>query len=204
MNELKNINKIIGIGLPKTGTSTLSRCLTAMNIPTLHFGSNKCDGIRHNMYRGIYKYNIMNKYKGITNAFDTIYPQIDKTYPNSVFILTIRNKDDWLKSCEKHFNKALLNVGEEAMTFMRHNIITFGTCLYNEDRFSYVYDTHLENAQRYFQDRKDSLLTINICEADNLGSLYKFLAGDLGELKKESKKIRQLINSKPPIFNAYK
>lgn len=51
---MKNFNKVIGIGLPKTGTVSLTMVLSGNGISTIHFGSTDCEEIRQKMYDGIY------------------------------------------------------------------------------------------------------------------------------------------------------
>ena len=59
---MNNFNKVIGIGLPKTATSSLAVALTNNNIPTIHFGPPECEEIRQKMYKGIYKFDTLNNY----------------------------------------------------------------------------------------------------------------------------------------------
>ena len=158
---MNGINKIIGIGLPKTGTSSLAVSLSNNNVPTIHFGSPECEEVAQKMYRGIYKFDIFKKYKGITNAFEVVFPQVDKEYPNSKFIYTVRDKDIWLTSIENHWIKALNDKKVDLMV-MHHHLMTFGTYLFNRDRFSFVYDMHCDMVKNYFKDRKSDILTIDI------------------------------------------
>ena len=151
---MSGLNKVLGIGLPKTGTSSLAKALTNNGIPTLHFGDVVCDEIRMKMYNGIYTFDVLDSCKGITNAFEMIFPQVDKMYPGSKFIYTIRNKDAWLNSVEKHFEKYKDN--------LEHHLITYGTYKFNKDRVSFVYDMHATMVKNYFINRKNDLLVIDI------------------------------------------
>lgn len=156
-----NFNKVIGIGLPKTGTVSLSVALTNNNIPTVHFGNTECKDVATNVYRGIYRFDIFEKYIGITNAFEMVFPQVDKEYPNSKFIYTIRDKDEWLLCAEKHWER-MVNNSDCLHMSIHHHLITFGTYLFNKDRFSFVYDTHMDMVTTYFKNRKNDLLTLDI------------------------------------------
>ena len=151
---MNGINKVIGIGLPKTATSSLAGALNNNGVPTIHFGDGECEEVRQNIYNGIYKFELLNKYKGITNAFEMIFPQVDKTYPGSKFIYTIRDKEAWLSSAKKHFNKY--------QSRPEHHLITYGTYKFNKDRFSFVYDMHLDMVKNYFSNRKNDLLILDI------------------------------------------
>lgn len=158
---MQNFNKMIGIGLPKTGTVSLSVALTNNNVPTVHFGSSECDEVRQKMYRGIYKFDVLEKYEGLVNGFEVIFPQVDKEYPNSKFIYTTRSKDGWMNAVEEHWEGMMGNAASKPME-VYHHLITFGTFLFNKDRFSFVYDMHTSMVEHYFKDRQDDVLTIDI------------------------------------------
>lgn len=163
---MKNFNKVIGIGLPKTGTSSLAAALTNNGIPTIHFGNIECEEIWEKMPKGIYRFDVLERYKGVTNAFDTLFPQIDKEYPGSKFIHTIRNKVEWLVSAEKHWGRMLNNPKVDPMS-MSHHLITYGSYLFNKDRFSFVYDNHARMVKDFFKNREEDLLTISVTNDKN-------------------------------------
>ena len=155
------MNKVFGVGLPKTGTSSLAVMLTSNNIPTVHFGNTLCQEIRNKMYKGIYKFDILKQFRGVTNGFEMIFPQLDVEYPDSKFINTIREKEIWMTSAESHWERMMANPKARPAE-IHHHLITFGTYLFNKDRFSFVYDMHKNMVDEYFKDRPDDLLTIDI------------------------------------------
>ena len=170
-----SFNKVIGIGLPKTATSSLAVVLTNNGIPTIHFGSPECDEIRQKMYKGIYKFNTLENYIGVTNAFEMVFPQIDNEYQNSKFIYTIRDKEAWMKSIESHWERMINNPLASPMK-VHHHLITFGTYLFNKDRFSYVYDMHFNMVKEYFKYRQQDLLVIDITiDKDYVNTVCNFL-----------------------------
>lgn len=171
-----SINKIFGIGLPKTGTGTLNEALNRLGFKSIHFGSTECDEMRDKLYRGIYKFDLLERYDAVTNACETYYAQLDKVYPGSKFILTVRDKDAWLDSARSHWKWMTdkPNGISHALTIHNH-LITFGTYLFNEDRFSYVYDLTIQNANIYFKDRESDLLTLDVTTESNIDRLAAFL-----------------------------
>ena len=156
------MNKVIGIGLPKTGTSSLNKILNNNGIKSIHFGSPACNEVRSKMLDGIYTFDVLNRNRGITNAFEMVYPQVDKNYPNSKFIHTVREKNSWLVSIKEHLERSISKGVDQRI--MKHHLLTFGCYFYNEDRFSYVYDTHQQMVKEYFKDRPNDVLTVNIIE----------------------------------------
>ena len=106
-----------------------------------------------------YTFDLFEKYIGFTNAFEMLFPQIDKVYPGSKFIHTVRDKDSWLMSIEAHLKNRLARP--------EHHLITFGSYRFNKDRFSFVYEMHLDMVNNYFTNRKTDLLTIDSSERLN-------------------------------------
>jgi len=101
-----NMNKVFGIGLSHTGTRSLNQALNILGIKAVHW---PLDGhTYHELSNNIYRLSILKKYQGITDITTApFYPQLDKTYPGSKFILTVRDKGTWLKSMKK-VNKSWL------------------------------------------------------------------------------------------------
>lgn len=150
------MNKIFAIGLPKTGTSSLDEALKILGYRSLH---NPLD-LRFLSYReGIYKYP-RDDWDAITNFGENFYPQLDLNYPNSKFILTIRDKEQWLKSSEKWFSTPPQCPWKDYQPMLE----IFGCMEFNYNKFSYIYDFHFKNVKDYFLNRSDDLLILNINE----------------------------------------
>ena len=87
------MNKIFGIGLPRTGTASLAEALNNMRHPTSHH----C--ILHD---GTCETHIENDIVAhVDNGFYLNYETLLEQHPNALFILTTRNLDDWTKSISK-------------------------------------------------------------------------------------------------------
>jgi hypothetical protein len=125
---------------------------------------------------------VLKKYDALTDTpVVPFYPHFDRIYPGSKFILTVREKEGWLSSCEKHWKK-LGFTGPEPPTapFWRQfacfiDLRVYGTHGFDRDRFSQVYDTHVQTVQKYFKDRPHSLLTLNICDGEGWEKLCPFM-----------------------------
>lgn len=169
MANNKTFNKVFGIGLPKTGTLSLNKGLNDLGLRSLHFGDPKM---------GIYRFETLVNYDALTNACENYFPQVDKTYPGSKFIYTVRDKDSWLASIKAHMQRAVERIGINALTSIHTHMGIFGTYLFNEDRFSFVYDEHSSLVQRYFFDRPADILKFDISELKNLDCISNFLGLD--------------------------
>ena len=127
--------KIFGIGLSKTGTTSLARALEIL-------------GYKTRDYIGVTKY-IAGDLSSVdlqeidaNDAFtDTpipsFYKQLDEKYPNSKFILTTRNMDDWLRSCKKQFTKRMVERQTEATNQLHTDL--YGCFEFDPDKYANGY-----------------------------------------------------------------
>jgi hypothetical protein len=173
MAKLAKYQKVFGIGLSRTGTTSLTEALNMLGIKTIHFPHDQVtyDELR----KGNYRLSILEKYQGITDIpVVPYYAQFDKVYPGSKFILTVREIGPWLNSLEDHWRLPReTGLYEEFSDFVR--TCTYGTIEYNEDRFRYVYETHFRNVCDYFSHRPSDLLVMNIVDGDGWEKLCAFL-----------------------------
>jgi Sulfotransferase domain len=170
-------SKVFGIGLSKTGTSSLDRALNELEIRSIHF---PCDRTTHDeLAAGNYRLSILQKYQAATDIpIAPFYAQLDAAYPNSRFILTVRDVDSWLHSVRKHWD-FMWRWAENDRNFcefiMFISACAYGVHRYQRDRFIYVYHRHLYEVRDYFQNRPNDLLILNICSGDGWEQLCPFL-----------------------------
>ena len=170
-------NKIFGIGLSKTGTTSLGQALNQLGIATIDYPHDA--RTLDELERGVYRLSILEHYQAVTDTpVAPYYAQLDALYPGSKFILTVRDKDAWLRSAESHWQFSR-EWAERDRQFARFTYFictaVYGCVRFNAERFSYVYDTHLRNVMDYFADRPDDLLVMDICAGDGWEKLCDFL-----------------------------
>lgn len=95
------MNNIIGIGLPRTGTASLSRALMLLGKRSRHY----CilnDRPTQPSRKWAYD-EVTAKAVHVDNSFYRIYKSVlfDKEFQNTLFILTTRNLMDWGRSMSK-------------------------------------------------------------------------------------------------------
>ncbi len=181
INRLKSKNiKIFGIGLSQTGTKSLTQALTMLGFNTIHCPDDEVT--LKELMAGNYNFSILNDFDGITDiTVAPFYAQLDKLFPNSKFILTIRDKESWLRSLEEQWSTKpvfddSLSPNETNMQRRRMlRVAAYGTYAFNEERLSYVYDLHYKNVIEYFKERPESLLIINIYSGEGWEKLCPFL-----------------------------
>jgi len=163
-------NKIFGIGLPKTGTSSLNSALSTLGFKSIH---DPWKFRRKIWETGDYTWS--RKFTALTNFGEWFFPQLDKTYPNSKFILTIRDKEEWLESCRKHFSPHNEKYYKRPLESAFKRMEIFGIRVFSADQYSYMYDFHKKTVKDYFKSRKKDLLIMDICAGDGWGKLCSFL-----------------------------
>ena len=166
--------KVFGIGLPRTGTAELAESLTFLGYNVIH---NPLDRTTvRQMARGHFRFRFLEEFDGAIGVIAPYFPQLDRLFPGSKFILTVREKDDWLKSAEKWLSRAVVTQTDDPRFFVRASI--FGCVDFDRQRFSDVYDRHLQAVGSYFAGRSD-LLTLDLLNERGWGQLCDFLECDV-------------------------
>lgn len=182
MNDRK-YNKVFGIGLSKTGTSSLGIALNRLGVPTIDYPHDPAT--RAQLEAGDFRLKLLERYDAITDTpVVPYYPQLDELYPGSKFILTVRDIDSWLKSVEAHWAdcgpwQQMSKNDRDFAYFIRAAV--YGSVRFNESRYRYVYERHLDQVRHYFADRPDDLLEIDICGGQTMGPLGRFLGIDVAD-----------------------
>lgn len=177
---LMHSGKVFGIGLSRTGTRSLAAALNVLGIRAKWYPSDPTTYLE--LISARFQLTVLNEYDALTDTpVVPYYPQFDRIYPGSKFILTVREKESWLRSCQKHWTSFGFTGAEPPNApFWRQFACFIDSCVYgchafNRERFSSVYDTHVQNVQGYFEGRPQSLLTMNICGGEGWEVLCPYL-----------------------------
>jgi 3'-phosphoadenosine 5'-phosphosulfate (PAPS) 3'-phosphatase len=168
--------KIFGIGLSKTGTSSLAHALEIL-------------GFRVKDYPGIERYSagdldaaisddVLSEFDAFTDTpIPSFYRELDEKFPGSKFILTVRDSDGWLKSCKKQFTQKLADKQNEAHNGLFMDL--YNSTIFDETKFREGYDRFVEGVEQYFQDRPEDLLVMDVVGGDSWDKLCTFLECDI-------------------------
>jgi hypothetical protein len=152
--------KIFGIGLSRTGTTSLHRALCLLGFRSIH-------------YPPLHRLKHLLQYHDA--AMDTpvacSFREMDILYPNSQFILTVRDSRSWLKSTKLFFARHPANA--EWQREVRLKI--YGVVEWNRRAFLDAYNRHTEAVLDYFADRPGQLLILDICAGEGWDKLCPFL-----------------------------
>ena len=180
MSGLRAEQKVFGLGLSKTGTSSLTEALNLLGIPSVHYPHD--ERTLEELRAGLYRLSILERFQGATDiSVAPFYAQLDRAFPGSRFVLTVREKEAWLRSCEVHW-RLLMQWWENFPDFKRFHefasACTYGVVEFDRERFSSVYDTHAANVREYFRERPGDLLVMDICGGEGWERLCPFLGLD--------------------------
>ncbi len=164
------MSKVFGIGFHKTGTKTLGRALEILGYKVCGPRQDLLETIKQKNYKTVFK--VAKDYDAFQdNPWPILYKTLDKKYPGSKFILTLRNKNSWIKSVVNHFG----NKDRE----MRNWIYGIGYPLGNEELYVEVYRKHIADVKEYFKNRPDDLLVIDVTSGEGWEKLCNFLEKEI-------------------------
>lgn len=188
------MKKIFGIGVARTGTTTLSKALNILGYKSIHV---ECDVMEVANINGQDSFSIK---KDIIDNNDAIigtplspcFEMLANKYPNAFFIITIRDSDSWLNSCSLSFTEKLpMDDNHHAL----HRWL-YDSILYDKDKFMYGYMNYVTKVLTFFNNNfKNRLLVYNICSGSGWNPLCNFLGNKIPDcpLPHESKRGSLLI-----------
>ncbi|BCS31451.1 hypothetical protein TBR22_A06520 [Luteitalea sp. TBR-22] len=169
--------KVFGLGLSKTGTSSLAEALTLLGIRTIHYPSDATT--LRELRAGCTSLTVMASYDAAVDIpVAPYYAQLDAAYPGSKFILTVREEGAWLRSVELHW-QLMMDWWQRAEDFRRFQEfisgVVYGAVEFDRDRFARAYAQHRAGVLAYFAGRPDDLLVMDVAAGDGWDALCPFL-----------------------------
>lgn len=161
-------NKIFNIGFKKSGSTSLTRAMEILGFKSAHFlhgkdrlidiiDKNRLDG-KDFLYR-IDNYDFYSDFKG-----EDFYQELDVKYPNSKFILTVRDLDSWLESMWRHTRR------NQFRPCYKWDFNKVEPEKWMEKREKVISET-----RNYFQGRERDFLKIDIIGGEKWEKLCDFL-----------------------------
>ncbi|MEQ8384551.1 MAG: sulfotransferase [Coleofasciculus sp. A1-SPW-01] len=172
--EELNRERIFGIGLSRTGTTTLCKSLELLGYKSFHMPP-----ILRLSSKGSLDLDWpwwLNKYDAFSDTpIARFFVELDQKFPNSKFIQTVREKEAWLESCRKHFSVPFPKTWEVL------NQELYGSSSFDRELFSEAYDRYNKTVNEYFQGRTD-FIKINFCSGEGWNQLCSFLHKDVPDI----------------------
>lgn len=178
--EIKPVpTRIFGIGFSKTATTSLAEALRILGLHSGHWENPRWArqiwaDILHMGSSGT-----LEKYYALTDLpLALIYKELDEAYPNSKFILTVREEVGWLRSIQNHFkhetNPFRKDWENDAFTHRLHQEL-YGRKSFDLDVFLARYRRHNAEVMEHFKHRPESLLVMDMGHKNHWERLCRFL-----------------------------
>lgn len=176
--------KILGVGLSKTGTTSLHEALLALGYTAIHHdrerlnhildGSDNCPDFR--------VYGDVDAVTDIPSAY--FYRELLAAYPGCKAVLTVRDVESWWKSVEVHFNVTYTVEGRENDPLRevyawleRERNLVYGSARATEFLFKKRFTEHNERVRAEVPARR--LLVMDISAGDGWEVLCPFLGVEI-------------------------
>jgi hypothetical protein len=170
------MSKIFGIGWAKTGTTTLGHCFR-----TLGFNHQSQD---LSLVDGIPKGDL-SRIMALAQQKETfedwpwiiLYKELDEAFPNSRFVLTVRDPEKWVRS----YTNMLANKGTASESTNRIRQILYGLPFpdVTEAQLIERCQRHNQEVKLYFRDRPEDLLIVDWERGDGWKELCDFLGREV-------------------------
>lgn len=149
--------KVFGIGLSRTGTTTLNNVLNQWGWQTIHYPNDqqlwdpKSDGATD-----------------IPVALN--FRELDLKFPGSKFVYTVRDKEKWLDSIVPYLERKKQWQQSQGQVNVRRMV--YGSPFPNRQQASKAWDRHDADVRAWFGDR---MLVIDIIAGESPQKLAQFL-----------------------------
>lgn len=170
------MQKVFGIGWAKTGTTTLGKCFQILGYK--HQGQRL--GLVPDLIDGNFKrtFALASQKESFEDwPWIILYPELDKKFPGSKFVLTQRDTSRWIRSYKNMVKN--LAAASEKMNAIRSYTYGLPFPHVNEAELIARYEKHNAEVKEYFSSRPDDLLLVNWEEDSSWNKLCEFLGKDI-------------------------
>lgn len=161
-------NKVFGIGLSRTGTMSLTQALETLGYKTVHYPKDL---------------SVIDKVDAATDSTVAIeFRELDRKYPGSAFILTVRKMDRWLNSMKWLMGRESMATEENKKFIYAMRKRLYGIAEFDAQKLKEGYFQHMEEVLDHFRRRMGDLLVIDICAGEGWQKLAPFLGKPIPEI----------------------
>ncbi len=161
---------IFGIGLGRTGTTSLKNALNHLGYNCLHDAKKISAAVKldKDLCRPLLS-DLLETYNAFVDyPIWTLYQELDEEYPDSQFIWTVRDLPSWLVSRKLAIEHRLVRIrqGEKDVPSLR---------VYNEEDQRKIYLKHHAEVPQYFHGREKDVLFLDLFHGHGWPELCSFL-----------------------------
>lgn len=156
--------RIFGIGLHKTGTTSLHQALGILGHDCAHWKNAHWARAIWEEMKSTGRSPTLERHYALTDLpIPLLYRELDRAYPGSKFILTVRDEGEWLASVERHFsregNKFRAQWDSDPFTHRIHREL-YGRRVFDREIFLERYRRHNAEVMEYFKGRGSDLIVM--------------------------------------------
>lgn len=206
--------KVFGLGLSRTGTTSLHAALVLMGLSSVHYPLSYRNVARH-WLDGDFSPAHTAPFRCYSDLpTPSFFRELDQSHPGSKFVLTVRDADAWADSIERQYARPLPPSPKNPL---RHRMreLAYGSIEFERTPYLEAYRRHNDAVRDYFAARSNALLVLDLArDAGAWQRLADFLdrpaptnsfphlrvpdLGDLswvtgGELPEKSERMRRLV-----------
>ena len=156
--------RVFGIGMHKTGTTSLHHALEILGCQSTHWPNPKWPkAVFNDMTEFGCSPLLDSTYAACDLPIPMFYKELDEAYPGAKFILTIRPDGDWLRSVERHFQheyNPYRHYWDTNGTTHRLHSALFGRKTFDRAVFAERYRRHNIEVMQYFAQRTEDFLIL--------------------------------------------
>lgn len=204
---MRNKEIVVGVGLQKSSVTSLINALKVLGYKTKQYVPEilsdywtgpepAVQGKEFNVKNG-FNFKLFDEFTAVTDnpaCFKEVYQKIYAEFPNAKFVLTVRDKDKWIDSVERHCNQQMYhrihqnridnysNYDPDKDIIFSCDNVGLVEYLYNvpykhldREAFARKWDSHLSEVREFFRDKPDKLIVLNVDEGSGWKDLCEFL-----------------------------
>lgn len=156
----RTLPKVWGVGLPRTGTTTLCEVLRRLGYGNVIHNPHLTDFERADA--------------AADNECAIFYRYLDYRFPGSRFILTTRSLVGWLPSVKHILDLHPVRSRDENIPIFRRMTL-YGAVTYDPEIMAQAYRRHHDEVRWYFRNRPDDLLEIDFTQGQGWEPICRFL-----------------------------
>lgn len=130
---------IFGCGLSRTGNKSLGDALKILGYNPVKYP--KCVDDLGSLYNAAVDITVV-----------AWLDELDVKFPDAKWILTVRDMESWLKSCERWFARSLDSFPEYKQSYLRHyRKVVYGSDTFDRQVWGSAYDRHIDRVVNKFK-----------------------------------------------------
>ena len=171
--------RIFGIGMHKTATTSFNKAMNILGFNGFHWNNaHLAKKIWTEITETKESPTLEKYYTACDLPIPLLFKELDVAYPNSKFVLTIRDENKWLESVRKHWshehNPFRHQWNNDPFTHKVHKLL-YGQKGFDAEIFINRYRKHNQEVIEYFKNRSSDLFVLDMEKPVQWNDLCQFL-----------------------------